>query len=793
MHQKEIEPILVFICGASGAISTTLIIGAVTNAQTFGAVGLVTESPQVKKLAIEFPDLASFIFTGWDIKKKNLYDAAVSHNVCAEHILNKALLSAITPRAGIGSQETSVQHWIQKEAAEINRARKEHKARQVFLVNLLPTESYSLQVSDDKIDWEEFQDVNINSPGVTLSRIYFRLAIEANAHFINFTPNVAETIRLKTMALEKGILFSGRDGKTGQTFLKTLIAPGFRDRNLLIEGWYSTNILGNEDGKALHHYDAFLTKQKSKSESLSAILGYVPGGEKAADVHHVHIHYYPPRGDAKESWDNIDFSGFLGSRMQLKLNWLGKDSILAAPLILDMIRILTIAAEAGRRGVAVELGYFFKSPLHHEHNTPIHEVALQFDILLRYIKQCAQTNHPQYRLIAERLEKDQSNKTIPLSPLVYVHTGVAGSVLLYEKRRYASAQRRSDIDQLLQTTYYIELICSQLKVMLHRACINIVPCEQDKSALLTAFSACASGDNIFLIAEEYGGNPKIIQAAKKLRLKIHFIPIESDGCTIHWEKLQLVCEAIKPKCIWIDWPLQSKPQKFSVFAKPNNCLLINNISYHFRQYTSSNIAQERLAGDIVLLDTSITFPGTRAWIALTDNIPGWSSQVYAEKTHTRLCSINPFTLSVALLEYTDNQKAVESQHLLNTRAFAEALGLPVEKDIYSMYYPLLVPFSTHSDAEHVSLKLQTVGISTEVVQCRGKETWSLPFSLWHVTLLGMKEPDAFGLGQLVRSVLHNTITTEEAYEGVEKLFRNIHPSCEIPALILSMLDYSNGY
>jgi myo-inositol-1-phosphate synthase len=264
-------------------------------------------------------------------------------------------------------------------------------------VNLCPTEPITLQPTEESaVDWRNLSAISKSTPGVTPSSLYFRLAIEANLHFINFTPNFAETPRLRALAAEKSLLYCGRDGKTGQTFLKTVLAPALRDRNLRIDGWYSTNLLGNDDGVTLADEHCRKTKQRSKLEALPQILGYQPGG--SSHCHQVHIHYYPPRGDAKEAWDNIDFTGFLGAQMQLKLNWLGRDSLLAAPAVLDLVRLVCSAAQRRKTGLLHELSYFFKDPLTGPgHEKPIHSTPDQFAALLNFLceeeEECRAGNH----------------------------------------------------------------------------------------------------------------------------------------------------------------------------------------------------------------------------------------------------------------------------------------------------------------------------------------------------------------------------------------------------------------
>jgi myo-inositol-1-phosphate synthase len=177
-----------------------------------------------------------------------------------------------------------------------------------------------------------------------------------------------------------------------------------RDRNLRIDGWFSTNLLGNADGKALSSPDALIAKQLSKSRCLAEILGYDPGGAPDSHCHQVHIHYYPPRGDAKEAWDNIDFTGFLGGTMQLKLNLLARDSILASPMVIDLILLTASASQRGYSGYLAELNYFFKLPL----KVPTeHGVSEQHVILSQFFEHLARTHRQKSRLPSAKLTADR--------------------------------------------------------------------------------------------------------------------------------------------------------------------------------------------------------------------------------------------------------------------------------------------------------------------------------------------------------------------------------------------------
>jgi myo-inositol-1-phosphate synthase len=180
---------------------------------------------------------------------------------------------------------------------------------------------------------------------------------------VNFTPNEIEIPSLLHEAAERGVPLAGRDGKTGQTYLKVVLASALKARKLYVDGWYSLNILGNADGKNLMEPGKAEGKLMNKTEILDEILGYSVGERYQAASHKVHIDYYPPRGDAKEAWDVIDFLGLFGLPMSLRLNLQGRDSILAAPLVLDLARWMAALQRSGKSGLVPELGFYFKKPL----------------------------------------------------------------------------------------------------------------------------------------------------------------------------------------------------------------------------------------------------------------------------------------------------------------------------------------------------------------------------------------------------------------------------------------------
>ncbi|WP_375466242.1 inositol-3-phosphate synthase, partial [uncultured Methylobacterium sp.] len=172
---------------------------------------------------------------------------------------------------------------------------------------------------------------------------------------------------------------AGKDGKTGQTMMKTVLAPAFKARALHVDGWFSTNILGNRDGLALNDPNSLQSKLNTKGTVLDSILGY------PVEDHLVHIHYYRPRGDDKEAWDNIDVTGFMGQRMQIKVNFLCKDSILAAPLVIEIARVLDLAKKRGDGGVQEQLSTFFKAPMVRNGKGPEHDFGKQGKMLLDWL------------------------------------------------------------------------------------------------------------------------------------------------------------------------------------------------------------------------------------------------------------------------------------------------------------------------------------------------------------------------------------------------------------------------
>ena len=259
-----------------------------------------------------------------------------------------------------------------------------HQCERVLVVNTSSTEAYNpfTSVHQTLASFEE--GLRQNDSSISPVQVYAYAALASQAPYINFTPSLAEEApALRELAAKTKTPFAGKDGKTGQTLLKTALAPLFRLKNLRVEGWFSTNILGNKDGLVLDDPGSLKSKIMTKSSVLDQILGYSP-------YHKVNINYYPPRGDNKEAWDNVDFLGILGMPMQLKINFLCRDSILAAGAVLDLIRLLEYSARHGESGVQEQLSFFFKSPLTIiPDRQPIHDFFKQEGMLKDWLREKA--------------------------------------------------------------------------------------------------------------------------------------------------------------------------------------------------------------------------------------------------------------------------------------------------------------------------------------------------------------------------------------------------------------------
>jgi len=388
----------VMIVGVGGAVATTAVAGVeLLKSGSIGREGLPLAA-MPENLTRGLADYENLVFSGWDMNGDDLAAAATTHNVLTLQQFQAVSeqLGGIKPLAAVCNSEfchniegknitVAGNHHLCVETIreDIRRFRSEQGIERVVMINLASTESFIDKDSPTFATLENFERaIYDNSAEISPAMLYAYAAIGEAVGYGNFTPSVAGDIpALVEYAVRKGVPLAGKDGKTGQTFIKTVIAPGLKARALKVDGWYSTNILGNRDGLALSHPDSLKSKVATKGSVLDDILGY------RVEDHLVDIRYYRPRGDNKEAWDNIDIIGFLGQPMQLKINFLCKDSILAAPLVIEIARLLDYAQRCGKAGAQEQLSIFFKLPQVADeiNQKPEHALHLQEQMLLEWL------------------------------------------------------------------------------------------------------------------------------------------------------------------------------------------------------------------------------------------------------------------------------------------------------------------------------------------------------------------------------------------------------------------------
>jgi len=357
------------VVGIGGAVGTTMAAGVELLKQgVIDKTGLPLADATIDGLA----DYTDIVFAGWDLFPDHLAKAAENHDVLThkQFVAVEEALKQIKPWSAIGdSRFLSLIDGENKidtkgRGAVIERLRSDlqgfrEKCDSVVVINLASTEKLPSEGNEIFNSLDSFETaLDDNSADISPAMLYAYAAIAEGVPYGNFTPSVAADIpALIEFAEKQAVPIAGKDGKTGQTFIKSVIAPALRSRALKVDGWFSTNILGNRDGLALSNAESLASKVKTKSSLLDDILGY------EVEDHIVDIRYYRPRGDNKEAWDNIDIRGFLGQPMQLKMNFLCKDSILAAPLAIEIARCLDLAQQRGESGIQDQLSVFFKMPM----------------------------------------------------------------------------------------------------------------------------------------------------------------------------------------------------------------------------------------------------------------------------------------------------------------------------------------------------------------------------------------------------------------------------------------------
>jgi myo-inositol-1-phosphate synthase len=402
-----------------GAVSTTTIAGVcairkglappIGSLAQMGTIRLgkrsEARSPKIKEF-VPLAELDDLVFGGWDIFNENCYAAARTAGVLEPAQLEpiRDELEAIEPMSAVFDQRyvkrldgpnvkkgKSKRDLAEQVVADIRAFKERNGCDRLVMVWCGSTEVY-LKESAAHATLATFEKgLEQSDDSIPSSMVYAYAAIREGIPYANAAPNLsADVPALLDLASRMETPVAGKDLKTGQTLLKTVIAPGLKARLIGVRGWYSTNILGNRDGEVLDDPESFKTKEESKKSVLDYILQPHLYPELYGDLCHlVRINYYPPRGDNKEGWDNIDLIGWLGYPMQLKINFLCRDSILAAPIVLDAVLFLDLAKRAGMSGIQEWLSFYFKSPMHAPQIYPEHDLFIQLMKLkntLRYMR-----------------------------------------------------------------------------------------------------------------------------------------------------------------------------------------------------------------------------------------------------------------------------------------------------------------------------------------------------------------------------------------------------------------------
>jgi len=390
-----------------GAVTTTFIAGLEAIKRGLGKpIGSLTQLGTVrlgKRTEGRSPAIRDFVplanvedleIGTWDIFEDNAYEAAVKAGVLELPLLEslKQPLEAIEPMQAVFDQKFvkrlngpnikaggSKMDYAEGVMEDIRQFQKRTKVSRTVMIWCGSTEVYheAAEVHSSLARFE--RGLRENDPEISPSQIYAYAALKSGVSYANGAPHMTTDMpALLELARERSLPLAGKDYKSGQTFMKTLIAPGLKSRLLGLHGWFSTNILGNRDGEVLDDPGSFRSKEVSKSSALEYILQKELYPDLYENIFHkVRIEYYPPRGDAKEGWDNIDIFGWLGYPMQIKINFLCRDSILAAPLMLDIVLFLDLAQRAGMRGIQEWMSFYFKAPMHAPELYPEHDIFIQ--------------------------------------------------------------------------------------------------------------------------------------------------------------------------------------------------------------------------------------------------------------------------------------------------------------------------------------------------------------------------------------------------------------------------------
>jgi myo-inositol-1-phosphate synthase len=390
-----------------GAVATTFVAGVEAVKRGAGLpIGSLTQMAAIRlgkrtdnrsPLIRDFVPLASLddlVFAGWDIYEDTAYEAALNAAVLEKSLLEvvKEPLSAIKPMKAVFDQEYVKRingPNVKTEGSKMDKAhalmedirnfQTTNNVARTIMIWCGSTEVFHRPVAVHQTLASFEEGLRKNDPDIAPSQVYAYAALMCGVPFANGAPNLTHDVpALLNLARDRALPICGKDFKTGQTFMKTLLAPALKARMLGISGWFSTNILGNRDGEVLEDPGSFKSKEETKLSVLDHILQPELYPQLYKDLYHaVRINYYPPRGDSKEGWDNIDIFGWLGYPMQIKIDFLCRDSILAAPIVLDLVLFLDLAQRAGMKGIQEWLSFYFKAPMTAPGLYPEHDLFIQ--------------------------------------------------------------------------------------------------------------------------------------------------------------------------------------------------------------------------------------------------------------------------------------------------------------------------------------------------------------------------------------------------------------------------------
>ena len=407
----------VLIVGMGGAVSTTLITGVLCVRKGLAKpIGSITQMASMKmqdgkehliKDIVPIADLKDIKFGGWDIFEDNAYDAAIYAEVLKEKDLNKVKdeLIEIKPMPAVFDHNFAKRlngtyikkaetRWDMVELLryDIRKFKEENGCDRIVVLWAASTEIY-IPLAEEHKTLESLEKAmkDNRTDIIAPSMCYAYAALSEGAPFVMGAPNLCVDIpAMWELSEKKQVPIAGKDFKSGQTLMKTVLAPMFKTRMLGVSGWFSTNILGNRDGEVLDQPENFKTKEVSKLSVIDNILEPEKCPELYGNVYHkVRINYYPPRKDNKEAWDNIDIFGWMGYPMEIKVNFLCRDSILAAPIALDLVLFSDLALRAGMYGIQTWLSFFCKSPMHDNEHEPVHDLFQQWRIVKQAIREMA--------------------------------------------------------------------------------------------------------------------------------------------------------------------------------------------------------------------------------------------------------------------------------------------------------------------------------------------------------------------------------------------------------------------